>query len=584
MKPKSNHKVTRRFITKALTRRRVAQFLAVIYIFSNQAPLFAASYFTRPGAGVSRLPIEVMAFNAPGFGQVEDAINLANGNVFMAVEGLARNNKKADAKTDEKTNESLDNNWSLSARLRLEGFKKNLTEAPDGFALFSGDGSGTSFVKAQPDFTTAPTWIKRYENATGSNHFYRVQPLPGTKFSADWIVLRLRGANNAVAHYYDASGTRHTFARDDQYLDFTQDQNQQFRSAKASDPDGDAGASPRTEIAYEALSDEEIGQSKTTSGRIATVSDEYGRVTTYKWNDDGIPSTLDAINYYSDQTTNGQGYIRRTEFSYEMLSPAGARVIKKIRFKAQNGRNGEVTRSTKFSYDQVQPANQGWRVLIKTIVRDGPSGALTTTYSYSPNSDELSKVEEAGKATTEYAYASSNETKGRLVTITETPTTGDAKVMKYHYDPQGRLRLRVITDKNPNTGETRDLTWKYGYVKSGAIGYLQEPAGKTTHYIYDQRGNLIRELTFKSPVANPLTEYELEVNADVPVTSLGAGQTTKVAVAVKNDPSNKGVAYSAVNGTITEDGIYTAPSNIPADMIETITVQSRLNPLINKQV
>jgi hypothetical protein len=584
MKRKSNRKVPRRFTTTTLTRRRIAQFLAVIYILGNQAPLFAATYFTRPGAGVSRLPIEVMAFNAPGFGQVEDAINLANGNVFMAVEGLTRNNKKADAKTDEKTTESLDNNWSLSARLRLEGFKKNLTEAHDGFALFSGDGSGSSFVKTQPDFTTAPSWIKRYKNATGSNHFYRVQPLPGTKFSADWIVLRLRGANNAVAHYYDAGGTRHTFARDDQYLDFTQDQNQQFRSAKANDPDGDAGASPRTEISYEALSDEEIGQSKTTSGRIATVGDEYGRVTSYKWNDDGIPSTLDAINYYSDQTTNGQGYIRRTEFSYEMLLPASARVIKEIRFKAKDGRGSEVTRSTKFSYDQVQPANQGWRVLIKNIIRDGPNGAVTTNYSYSPNSDELSKVEEAGKATTTYAYASSNEFQGRLVTITETPTTGDAKVMKYHYDPQGRLRLRVITDKNPNTGETRDLSWKYGYVKSGAIGYLEESTGKTTHYIYDQRGNLLRELTFKTPVPNPLTQYELEVNASVPITFLGAGQTTKVAVAVKNDPSNKGVTYSTTIGTITEDGVYTAPASVPIDAKTTITVQSQLDPLKNKQV
>ena len=93
---KSSRKANRSATTTGLTRRRIAQVLAFIYILSNQVPLFAASYFTRPGAGVSRLPLEVMAFNAPGFGQVEDAINLANGNVFMAVEGLARNNKKTD--------------------------------------------------------------------------------------------------------------------------------------------------------------------------------------------------------------------------------------------------------------------------------------------------------------------------------------------------------------------------------------------------------------------------------------------------------------------------------------------------------
>ena len=56
-----------------------------MYLGSTEGPMFLAiaapQVFVRPGAGVSRLPLEVAAFGAPGFGDVQDAINLASGNV-----------------------------------------------------------------------------------------------------------------------------------------------------------------------------------------------------------------------------------------------------------------------------------------------------------------------------------------------------------------------------------------------------------------------------------------------------------------------------------------------------------------------
>ena len=78
------------------SRRRIARVLAAIYVLTQFTPyaqvLASPQHFSRPGAGVSRLPLGVMAFDAPGFGDVSDAINVANGNVYLGLDQLSRNN------------------------------------------------------------------------------------------------------------------------------------------------------------------------------------------------------------------------------------------------------------------------------------------------------------------------------------------------------------------------------------------------------------------------------------------------------------------------------------------------------------
>ncbi len=110
-------------------KRAIATALAVVYLGSTEGPMFLAiaapQVFVRPGAGVSRLPLEVAAFGAPGFGDVQDAINLASGNVFVDAGGASRNNLLgAGGSNDETQNTIGGGNWNLTPRLRLGGFSK----------------------------------------------------------------------------------------------------------------------------------------------------------------------------------------------------------------------------------------------------------------------------------------------------------------------------------------------------------------------------------------------------------------------------------------------------------------------------
>jgi hypothetical protein len=75
--------------------RRLRAVLAILFLFSTVFPgAFATAQvllFAKPGAGVSRLPLRVASFGAPGFGELAQAINLANGNAYLAAEGLNAN-------------------------------------------------------------------------------------------------------------------------------------------------------------------------------------------------------------------------------------------------------------------------------------------------------------------------------------------------------------------------------------------------------------------------------------------------------------------------------------------------------------
>jgi YD repeat-containing protein len=110
---------------KAHRRRVIARVLAFIYILSTSVQWSSAvagpQLFARPGAGVSRM--NVTQFNAPGYGEVEDAINLANGNVYVQTDQVSRNNKLTG--TDEKEKTINNGGWNTTPRMRLFGFSGN---------------------------------------------------------------------------------------------------------------------------------------------------------------------------------------------------------------------------------------------------------------------------------------------------------------------------------------------------------------------------------------------------------------------------------------------------------------------------
>jgi YD repeat-containing protein len=107
-------------------KRVLATLLATVYLCGSEAPMlftFASpGWFVRPGAGVSSLPLNVSSFGAPGFGELAQAVNLVNGNVYASAGGLSFNNRTSTS--DETTNRIGGSGWNLTGRMRLNGFSK----------------------------------------------------------------------------------------------------------------------------------------------------------------------------------------------------------------------------------------------------------------------------------------------------------------------------------------------------------------------------------------------------------------------------------------------------------------------------
>jgi hypothetical protein len=159
-------------------RRKLALGLASVYLGSLISPwaVVAASpsIFFSPNQGASRLPLEVGAFNAPGFGEVEDAINLATGNVFLSVDAISHNNTDP-VQRDSETKDPVAGNWNMSSRLRLDGFSnKMVVSATD-------DPKALNQIPYNSTFdTNGLYWESDTNFPPVSKTFYFVPPADGT--------------------------------------------------------------------------------------------------------------------------------------------------------------------------------------------------------------------------------------------------------------------------------------------------------------------------------------------------------------------------------------------------------------------
>jgi YD repeat-containing protein len=265
--------------------------------------------------------------------------------------------------------------------------------APGSFTLSSGDGSSRLFKQTTPSFTTVPSWISRYQTTTGTT-FYALDPLPGTQYSREWIVLRQIGTNY-IAHYYTSDGNRVTFNNDGEYADYVQNPYQQYQGASATtaDPEGTAATTPKTEISYTAAN----------SGLISKVKDAWGRVTTYEWNT--TDKTLTRVNELLRTETDNTTAARTTAFEYGYCFNGvcgNQRAVTKVTYTAPDGKGGTISRWTTFFYEWR--ANNT-RLMLKNISRAVLGGQTTvqTTYSYD-SSDRLIRVDMTDQPSINYTF------------------------------------------------------------------------------------------------------------------------------------------------------------------------------------
>jgi YD repeat-containing protein len=507
-------------------RQRIAQALATIYILASQTPLMiglaAPQVYFRPAGGVSRLPLQVGAFNPPGFGEVEDAINLATGNVYVAMDGASRNNNLEATTTPggpkkDETTSSMQSNWSLNARLRLNGFNRNWNATtlpvPAG-NMFIGSGDFQPVTMDATAFALAPSWIQRYQTMTvadlAATKFYALSKKPGEQYSSEWLVVRLRTTGGAIAHYYQHDGTRNSFFNDGEFVDYTQNLFEQYRGARYNaDPEGDkvvsgsrttclpdvaitAACTPRTEFSYDTAID-------TSTGRITKIKDAWGRVTTYDWAVGGaLDGTLTNINYLLRTESDSSTYARQATFVYTGASGTTcksatmltATVVCSVKYTAYSGKkdggstaqpSAKVFREFRFEYTKL---NNG-AIVVSKIQR--PVGAGTgfadTTYEYYDSTTltdvkngKLKAVTEPGMAKTTYDYSPglTNIYDGQTYTVSQ----GDlvtGKQTKYLFDKFGQLIKREVRDYNPighsdiANDNTRTLTSNYSYFTNGSL-------------------------------------------------------------------------------------------------------------------
>jgi YD repeat-containing protein len=551
-------------------RRQMARLLLSIYIIGTFLPSTIASaqtmFFSRPGPGVSRLPLNVMAFGAPGFGDVSDAINLATGNVYLEMSGMSRNTNPGTAFT------LFGGNWNSTERVRLTGFNAGLRPGgavPSSFTVAVGDNSTQSFTRLASAPTDAPSWIKRYAAITSNIYYYNNQSQNGTQFSQEWVVLRVREytdpttgvtTGNTIAHYYLNDGFRYSFSFDGEYADYSQTLYQQYQGAKANDPEGEVTVF-RTNYSYLANQD----------GRIRRVTDMFGRATTYVWDygtaegGDGNESTLDQINYLvTDVDNNGtidyrdnSSYAQRVNFTY------ASGKLTQVTYHTYDGvgsptqpKGSPISRYVKFVYDPVKP--------VITEIRKNVFGyadvtkEIVTRYAYD-SQNRVTQIREltaggvARTLDTNIDYSKTPAFSGGLTVVVRQgdSTSSERRETEYSFDTMSRMRKKRVWDFNPEAASGRWLEWQYAYNANGSTVQVIEPSGKSEHYAYDQKGNLTRIQTYDKPTQNPdALDDILEVRLTAPKTTIAGNETIQLTATIVGATTSPGVSWSVSSGEI----------------------------------
>jgi YD repeat-containing protein len=505
-------------------RRLMTIVLCGLFLAGSNGPLFLAAaapqLFFRPGAGVSRLPLGVSSFGAPGFGQLEDAVNLANGSVYVSTSEISRNNISTAV---ESVNSIGNGGWNLSSRLRLSGtagaFSKAWTAAPATMTLGVGDGSVLNFGKVTvPNlawFNTAPSWIQRYKGSSDAVpvvagfSLYSINPQAGTQYNQEWVVLKIGASSTSVAHYYSGSGTRSTFFNDGEYTDDIQDLYQQYRGAKYNnDPEGTlpwtgTTGTPKTEITYTSLN----------SGLISKVKDEWGRVTTYEWNTTN--KTLNKINYLLRTETDNTSFARQAVFTYILLN--AQQLVSNVTYNAPDGRGGSMQRQYGFNY-ALQTT--GRVVLSSTNELSLGIRWKSTFYTYDAI-DRLQTVSSVAGTTISgpklepditYTYNSGGNSvlpnTTEITIIQGSSADVNRKESRFYFDPTtSQLLKKRVRDYNPwAAGQTAWFSYSptekwletgYSYFANGSTQNIVYPSGRKDSYTYDAAGNVSQVQNYK---------------------------------------------------------------------------------------
>ncbi|WP_221090676.1 hypothetical protein, partial [Deinococcus aquaedulcis] len=149
--------------------------LATLFLTTTHLPgvvaLAAPQIFARVGPGASNFPANFAAFTDPTFGEIGDAINVANGNAYFQTANVNWNNLN----TSNTGTANSASKTQTNGVLRLYGFNSaHGSPVAAEYALGQGDGSQQLFRRATEDeINTGPSWIReRYAGIRAGVTFF----------------------------------------------------------------------------------------------------------------------------------------------------------------------------------------------------------------------------------------------------------------------------------------------------------------------------------------------------------------------------------------------------------------------------
>ena len=290
--------------------------------------------------------------------------------------------------------------------------------------------------------------------------------------------------------------------------------------------------------------------------QVLTGTDPLGNSTSYTYNNNGDALTVTdplgnvtKANYDLDDrvtsTTTGYGtsFASTTSHAYDIVpgtSPCSSSVTGALYCTTSTNGNSQVT------VDYYNAASEK----IETVA----PGGITTTFTYDPAGNQLTKTTAAGTITdaydadnrvtsVSYSGTASGYSAPSNVTYTfnadgeRTSMTDGTGTTSYTYDPLGRL---VSTTNGAGS------TVSYGYDLDGEATSIRYPGGKTAYYAYDGAGEMTGVTDFQGRTST--FSYSPTSSSGGP--KLAASYANGTAITTSADADGNGVLLSATSPSL----------------------------------
>ena len=332
------------------------------------------------------------------------------------------------------------------------------------------------------------------------------------------------------------------------------------------------------------------GQGGTCATPVATSAT---RTTTYQY----VSPTLDAPTVIESPSV-ATGQVRRTTLTYgdprfptlptaitqSGYTPSGSAVSRTVgliynasgQVTSLDGPRTDVNDVTTFTYNDCTTGGACGQ--LKTV-----TNALnqTTTYNTYDAHGRVTEMTDPNGLKTAYAY----DLRGRVLSVTQTPSGGTARTTQYAYDDNGN-----VTEVTDPTG--RKLT--YTYDNAQYLRTVTDNLGNKISYSYDTRGNRTKEdVTDSSNTLVRTVETAHDIRNRVAQINVAGSLTTLVHDAIGNltkatPPNQQGQAtpksttheYDALNRlvkTIDTLGGTTTLAHTPIDAPASVTAPNAAN-------